>query len=460
MHRPDRSPNKSPTNLASCIVATIFLFFILAIALIVFFCLFRPKDPQISVTSVRFPTFSLSNNTVNFTFSQYASVTNPNRYSLSHYDSSLSLLYSSSQVGFIFIPAGQIPPGRTQYMTATFSVQSFPLIATAPQYGGFGEGLAVVAPPPTMEIESRLKMAGRVRVLVVFTHRVETSVRCSVVIEIVGFVYGNVRRLFEAQLYKLLSWIGIPNIQAFKATKHSSIQGSVFFLPTWFSGLPHRSIVSVCRPRFDYIENLPLMSLFSEIHIPLLGDACNCFTSISVIKSLHYQYLKREDCNVSSLMIIDLKSSSSGFCTEMGKARVKSLKQLKPVLFYDGTNSIPYQQLTRQCLLVGAAQIHSNKPAPSPSAEIVQTTPSLLQQPARKGEFIITRRAKANNHADPSRAIKQKPFDKLNNYCIPSEEVAVMSVRNKIEAQNRSITQLRDKIELIFRENQKNLVLI
>lgn len=89
----------------------------------------------------------------------------------------------------MFIPAGKIDAGRTQYMAATFSVQSFPLGATATAaasqdptltdggVNGFRLG-------PTMEIESRLEMAGRVRVLHFFTHHVEAKADCRVAIAV------------------------------------------------------------------------------------------------------------------------------------------------------------------------------------------------------------------------------------------------------------------------------------
>jgi len=37
----------------------------------------------------------------------------------SHYDSTLQLLYSGSQVGFMFIPTGKIDPGQTQSFSLT-----------------------------------------------------------------------------------------------------------------------------------------------------------------------------------------------------------------------------------------------------------------------------------------------------------------------------------------------------
>ncbi|XP_024988600.1 uncharacterized protein LOC112523297 isoform X1 [Cynara cardunculus var. scolymus] len=173
------------TNLASCIVATIFLILIAVAVAIVYFLVFKPKNPKIAVDSVQFPTFSISNGTVNFTFFQFVSVTNPNRDAFTHYDSSLQLAYSNAPVGFIFIPAGKIDGGRTQHMSAKFAVQSFPIPArpppmTAEAVGGAELGMA----GPTMEIETRMKLVGRVRVLKIFTHRVESGVNCGVAIEL------------------------------------------------------------------------------------------------------------------------------------------------------------------------------------------------------------------------------------------------------------------------------------
>ncbi|GMH09330.1 hypothetical protein Nepgr_011171 [Nepenthes gracilis] len=187
-HGSNHGPPKSGrTNLASCIVATIFLIFVAIVILIVYFTLFKPKDPQIAVNAVQLPSFSIANGTVNFTFSQYVSVRNPNRAVFSHYDSSLQLLYSGGQVGFMFIPAGKIGPGRTEYMAATFSVESFPLSPSStavPLSAGpvVTDGINRVA--PTLEIESRLHMEGRVRVLHFFTHYVEASADCRIAIAV------------------------------------------------------------------------------------------------------------------------------------------------------------------------------------------------------------------------------------------------------------------------------------
>ncbi|XP_050377767.1 uncharacterized protein LOC126795004 [Argentina anserina] len=192
-----KPPPSGRTNLASCIVATIFLIFIVIVSLIVYFTVFKPKDPKISVSAVQLPSFSLLNSTVNFTFSQYVAVSNPNRAAFRHFDSTLQLLYSGNQVGFMFIPAGQIESGQTQFMAATFAVNSFPVsdpnLAAAVQgpmvSPELGDGLSGVrggggGGGATMEIESRLQMAGRVRVMHFFTHHAEAKSGCRVVIAV------------------------------------------------------------------------------------------------------------------------------------------------------------------------------------------------------------------------------------------------------------------------------------
>ncbi|KAL3517301.1 hypothetical protein ACH5RR_024203 [Cinchona calisaya] len=198
--RSNKSSNKGRTNLASCIVATVFLLILAAAAVVVYFLLFRPKSPKIAVDAVQFPTFSVSNGTVNFTFFQYVTVTNPNRDEFTHYDSSLQLVYSGQPVGLVFIPAGKIQGGRAQHMSAKFNVQSYPLppavaariTSNSDQMGGGGGGVVgPVVAGPTMEIETWMKLEGRVRVLKVFTHRVDSGVRCGVVIEVTrGSVLG------------------------------------------------------------------------------------------------------------------------------------------------------------------------------------------------------------------------------------------------------------------------------
>lgn len=195
--RSKSSSSRGRTNLASCVVATIFLLVLAAAAVVVYFLVFKPKPPKIAVDAVQFPTFTVSNGTVNFTFFQYVTVTNPNRDEFTHYDSSLQLVSSGQPVGLVFIPAGSIDGGGAQHMSAKFNVQSYPLPAAvaarisalsssaSTEIGGGGVvGVGPTTAGPTMEIETRMKLVGRVRVLKVFTHRVESGVKCGVMIEV------------------------------------------------------------------------------------------------------------------------------------------------------------------------------------------------------------------------------------------------------------------------------------
>ncbi|XP_052194442.1 uncharacterized protein LOC127802589 [Diospyros lotus] len=181
MHEPPyhRTPERGSRNLASCMVATVFLLFLITAGTTVFFFLFKPKNPRIAVEAVQLPTFSSSNGTANFTFFQYVSVTNPNRDAFTHYDSSLRLLHSGRQVGLVFIPAGQIDGGRTQRMSAKFDVERYPLPLGSG--GGGGDQKMMM-----MEIETRMEVSGRVRVLRLLTHRVESRARCRVAVEVRG----------------------------------------------------------------------------------------------------------------------------------------------------------------------------------------------------------------------------------------------------------------------------------
>ncbi|XP_052171690.1 uncharacterized protein LOC127787673 [Diospyros lotus] len=190
-HRSQRSRGGG-ANVASCVVATLFLLFLAIVAVTVFFFLFKPKDPRIAVEAVQFPAFSVSNGAFNFTLFQYASVTNPNRDAFTHYDSSLQLVYSGSPLGLVFIPAGQIPAGRTQHLSAKLDVHQFPLASSASTSASALPATAVGVADQAMEIETRMKLVGRVRVLKLFSHRVESGVRCRVAIRmndgsVVGF---------------------------------------------------------------------------------------------------------------------------------------------------------------------------------------------------------------------------------------------------------------------------------
>jgi hypothetical protein len=118
--------NRPKINLASCVVATLFLIFFTIVILIVYSTVFKPKNPKITVNAVKLQSFSVVNGAVSFTLSQYNSVTNPNLAVFHHYNSSLQALYSGSEIGFAFIPAGVIDAGRTNYIATNFT-DFFPL---------------------------------------------------------------------------------------------------------------------------------------------------------------------------------------------------------------------------------------------------------------------------------------------------------------------------------------------
>ncbi|PVH39555.1 hypothetical protein PAHAL_5G535500 [Panicum hallii] len=159
----------SSSALASCLAATAFLLLSAGGAGAALFLLFRPRPPDIAVAAVRLPSFAAANGTVAFTFQQTASVRNPNRSPLAHFDSSLRVAYAGGELGSVYIPAGLIDGGRTKDMSATFDVPAIP-VADQPQQ------------PQQMviEVESLLVIKGRVKMLRLLTHRVQAAKVCRV----------------------------------------------------------------------------------------------------------------------------------------------------------------------------------------------------------------------------------------------------------------------------------------
>uniref|UniRef100_A0A0E0L023 Late embryogenesis abundant protein LEA-2 subgroup domain-containing protein n=1 Tax=Oryza punctata TaxID=4537 RepID=A0A0E0L023_ORYPU len=200
------SPSSSVA--ASCVVAALFILLAAGGAAAALFLLYRPQAPAIAVTAVQLPSFASRNGTVAFTFQQLASVRNPNRSPLAHYDSSLRVAYAGGEVGSMYIPAGQIDGGRTQYMATSFTVPAFAVTTssaaastssspaqtiTVPASGPSPAAVGVVAlqqeqqpqqqqvvAPPVMEVDSLLVVKGKVTILRVFTHHVVAAKVCRI----------------------------------------------------------------------------------------------------------------------------------------------------------------------------------------------------------------------------------------------------------------------------------------
>ncbi|KAL6624733.1 hypothetical protein ACP70R_032054 [Stipagrostis hirtigluma subsp. patula] len=187
-----RRSSSSSSAAASCVVALLFLLIAAGGAAAALFILYRPRAPAIAVTAVQLPAFASANGTVAFTFQQLASVRNPNRAPLAHYDSSLHVAYAGGEVGAMYIPAGRIDGGRTQHMATSFAVPAFavspsassssaqPVTISVPASGPSPAVVARVEAPPVMEVDSLLVVKGKVTVLGVFTHHVEAAKVCRI----------------------------------------------------------------------------------------------------------------------------------------------------------------------------------------------------------------------------------------------------------------------------------------
>ncbi|KAG2536505.1 uncharacterized protein LOC120687791 [Panicum virgatum] len=124
-----------------------------------------------------------------------SSVRNPNRAPLADYDSSLRVACAGGEVGSMYIPAGQIDGGRTQYMATSFNVPAFavagpaaaqPATISVPASGPSPHVTAALVEQQqqqqqlVMEVDSLLVVKGKVTVLKVFTHYIEAAKVCRI----------------------------------------------------------------------------------------------------------------------------------------------------------------------------------------------------------------------------------------------------------------------------------------
>ncbi|XP_004967376.1 uncharacterized protein KIAA0754 [Setaria italica] len=175
-----RGATRASSALASCLAATAFLLLSAGGAGAALFLLFRPRPPDIAVAAVRLPSFAAANGTVAFTFQQTASVRNPNRSPLAHFDSELRVAYAGGELGSVYIPAGLIDGGRTKDMSATFDVPAIPVAAQPTQMGIAAAEDQQQQAPAVIEVDSLLVVKGRVKMLRLLTHRVQAAKVCRV----------------------------------------------------------------------------------------------------------------------------------------------------------------------------------------------------------------------------------------------------------------------------------------
>lgn len=70
-------------------------------------------------------------------------------------------------------------------MSATFDVKSLPVPPETVEVAADGSGGGPTSGPgPTMELESRMKLVGTVKVMKVFAHHVEKGTRCRVTVQV------------------------------------------------------------------------------------------------------------------------------------------------------------------------------------------------------------------------------------------------------------------------------------
>lgn len=173
-----------------CGIALCIILLIVIIIIILAFTVFKPKDPEITVSNIELQdvTATLSRSgliptpSVNVTLSLDISVHNPNRASVKYSNSSAMVYYYDDEVAVVPIPAGVIGSHGTSKISTTLVVLADQLVTNSHLLGDFLAG--------SLPFETRTKLSGHVKVLFIRRH-IDISSVCSISISIANSSITN-----------------------------------------------------------------------------------------------------------------------------------------------------------------------------------------------------------------------------------------------------------------------------
>ncbi|KAI5078974.1 hypothetical protein GOP47_0006645 [Adiantum capillus-veneris] len=177
----------------ACIVCTFLLVGFLLLLLILYFSLFKPKDPRVQVPTMQLLSYSPLSNNIGASLSLNLQVTmyNPNRADFIIQDGSTACLYyNNQQVGFTPIPRATIPAQSFSTTSVRLSSSTpLPLIpdayiapgGTVNDNGmpGMPEAAANVLP-----ISTSVTIVGQVTTVDLFSHHSDVVSKCKVALSV------------------------------------------------------------------------------------------------------------------------------------------------------------------------------------------------------------------------------------------------------------------------------------
>lgn len=167
--------------LTCCGACCLVLILIVVVLVILAFTFFKAKDPKIHVESITLESFKGSivlnippTISLNVTLGLVVSVTNPNKVGFKYTNSTAYLFYRGLEVGLVPIPPGEVSAGGTENISSILQLLADRLITDSNLYSDFMNG--------SLPFSTTTALSGRVDILHIFKHHVDTSSVCNITI--------------------------------------------------------------------------------------------------------------------------------------------------------------------------------------------------------------------------------------------------------------------------------------
>ncbi|MCO5612499.1 hypothetical protein L7F22_066767 [Adiantum nelumboides] len=169
---------KQKVKKLACLALTVFLVIVIIILAVLYFSLFKPKDPRVQVPTMQllslysagYPTTISS---ANLTLVLQVAMYNPNRATFHVQDGSTACLYYyGAQVGFVSLPTGSIPSQSFVTLSIPLTVQGSAPLQGAQFYGDVSSGI--------LQVSTAVTVFGRVTTLNIFTHHASVVSKCNI----------------------------------------------------------------------------------------------------------------------------------------------------------------------------------------------------------------------------------------------------------------------------------------
>lgn len=161
-----------------CIGITVFLVIVIIILAVLYFSLFKPKDPRVQVPTMQLLSlysagYPAAITSANLTLLLQVSMYNPNRAPFHVRDGSTACLYYyGAQVGFVTVPTGSIPSQSFVTLAISLTVQGTAPLHGVPLYGDVASGI--------LEVSTSVTIFGKVTTLNIFTHHASVVSKCNI----------------------------------------------------------------------------------------------------------------------------------------------------------------------------------------------------------------------------------------------------------------------------------------